>query len=44
LTLANSSTLTAARRTPTETEKLFTTFGLERRMQAIGYWPFPASP
>ena len=44
LTLANSATLTAARRSPAETEKLFTTFGLERRMQAVGYWPFPASP
>jgi hypothetical protein len=40
LALAADPALTACRRTPEETEKLFTTFGLERRMRAIGYWPF----
>lgn len=39
LALANDATLTAFRRTPADTEKLFTTFGLERRMRGIGYWP-----
>ena len=41
LALAGDPGLTAFRRSPADTEKLFTTFGLERRMQAIGYWPFP---
>jgi Iap family predicted aminopeptidase len=41
LALADDKKLGAFRRSPAETEKLFTTFGLERRMQAIGYWPFP---
>ena len=40
LALADDAALDAFRRTPADTEKLFTTFGLERRMQAIGYWPF----
>jgi Iap family predicted aminopeptidase len=40
LALANDTSLEAFRRTPADTEKLFTTFGLERRMKAIGYWPF----
>jgi Zn-dependent M28 family amino/carboxypeptidase len=40
LALASDRELTAMRRTPEETEKLFTGFGLERRMRAIGYWPF----
>jgi Iap family predicted aminopeptidase len=40
LALANDTALEAFRRTPADTEKLFTTFGLERRMKAIGYWPF----
>ncbi len=44
LTLATSTTLSTTRRTPPETEKLFTDFGLERRMQAVGYWPFKAKP
>jgi Iap family predicted aminopeptidase len=38
--LAGDASLEAFRRTPADTEKLFTTFGLERRMKAIGYWPF----
>jgi hypothetical protein len=40
LALAGDPSLGAFRRAPAETEKLFTVFGLERRMQAIGYWPF----
>ena len=40
LMLVNDATLGAFRRSPADTEKLFTTFGLERRMQATGYWPF----
>ena len=34
--LAQDETLTAVRRTPEETEKLFTRFGLEKRMRAMG--------
>jgi hypothetical protein len=41
LALVDDATLAAFRRSPADTEKLFTTFGLERRMQATGYWPFP---
>jgi len=41
LALLNDPSLGAFRRAPEETEKLFTTFNLERRMQAVGYWPFP---
>jgi Iap family predicted aminopeptidase len=44
LALANDPALGALRRAPAETEKLFTTFGLEHRMQAIGYWPFSPVP
>jgi hypothetical protein len=40
LALCEDSELRAERRVPDATEKLFTTFGLERRMHAIGYWPF----
>jgi hypothetical protein len=40
LALADDAALGAFRRNAADTEKLFTTFGLERRMQAIGYWPF----
>ncbi|HEY0865327.1 MAG TPA: M28 family peptidase [Lacunisphaera sp.] len=43
LALADDAALGAFRRGPADTEKLFTTFGLERRLQAIGYWPFPAN-
>jgi Iap family predicted aminopeptidase len=41
LALADDASLAAFRRTPEDTQKLFTTFGLERRMQGVGYWPFP---
>lgn len=44
LALANDAELGAFRRAPADTEKLFTTFGLERRMQATGYWPFAQVP
>jgi Iap family predicted aminopeptidase len=44
VTIAGDAQLTAFRRTAEETEKLFTRFGLERRMQGIGYWPFPVTP
>jgi Iap family predicted aminopeptidase len=44
LALADDASLAAFRRLPADTEKLFTRFGLERRMQGIGYWPFPAIP
>ncbi len=44
LALVNDSELGAFRRSPADTEKLFTTFGLERRMQATGYWPFDVKP
>jgi len=42
--LAGDTQLNAFRRSSAETEKLFTRFGLERRMQGVGYWPFPAMP
>jgi Iap family predicted aminopeptidase len=38
--LANDAALGPFRRAPADTEKLFTTYGLEPRMQGIGYWPF----
>jgi Iap family predicted aminopeptidase len=38
--LLNDSTLQAYRRDSSETVKLFTAFGIERRMQGVGYWPF----
>lgn len=37
--LADDQTLKAERRAPGETEKLFTRFGLEKRMRAMGLWP-----
>jgi Iap family predicted aminopeptidase len=37
--LADDATLAAERRSPEETEKLFTRFGLEKRMRATGLWP-----
>jgi Iap family predicted aminopeptidase len=40
LALADDAALGAFRRSPADNEKLFTIFGLERRMQATGYWPF----
>ncbi len=39
-TLADDEALKPERRSPEETEKLFTRFGLEKRMQAMGMWPF----
>ncbi|HUR57648.1 MAG TPA: M28 family peptidase [Opitutaceae bacterium] len=38
--LAADPELAAERRTPKESEELFTRFGLERRLQAMGLWPF----
>jgi Iap family predicted aminopeptidase len=40
LALASDPTLGAFRRDAAATEKLFTTFGLDPRMRAMGYWPF----
>ncbi|MEO6244523.1 MAG: M28 family peptidase, partial [Opitutaceae bacterium] len=40
LALANDSALRPERRSPTDTEKIFTRFGLEKRMKALGMWPF----
>lgn len=40
LALANDAELGAWRRTREDTVKLFTTFGLEKRLRAIGLWPF----
>ncbi|MDQ5977828.1 MAG: aminopeptidase YwaD [Verrucomicrobiota bacterium] len=40
LAICADTGLRAERRTPDATEKLFTAFGLDRRMRAIGYWPF----
>ncbi len=39
-TIAHDEQLAAWRRAPEETEKLFTRFGLEKRMRAMGLWPF----
>ncbi len=39
-TLAADESLAAARRTPADTEQLFTRFGLDKRMRAMGLWPF----
>ncbi len=38
-TIANDPALTARRRTREETEKLFTRFGLEKRLANFGLWP-----
>lgn len=40
LALANDPDLRAIRRDPAATHALFTGFGLEPRMRAVGYWPF----
>ena len=37
--LAQDESLGAWRRAPAETEKLFTRFGLEKRLRAMGLWP-----
>jgi hypothetical protein len=39
-TLADDASLGAWRRPAPETEKLFTRFGLEKRMRTMGLWPF----
>ena len=39
-TLGNDEALKAERRSSEETEKLFTRFGLEKRMKAMGLWAF----
>jgi hypothetical protein len=38
--LADDDGLKPERRSADETEKLFTRFGLEKRMKALGFWPF----
>src|SRR4051812_20343389 len=38
-TLADDASLQPERRSAEETEKLFTRFGLEKRMRATGLWP-----
>jgi Iap family predicted aminopeptidase len=40
LALAGDPELRAERRSPADTEKLFTSFDLDRRLRALGYWPF----
>jgi Zn-dependent M28 family amino/carboxypeptidase len=40
LALAEDTTLAAFRRSPENTKKLFTTFGLEPRMRGLGLWSF----
>lgn len=40
LALVNDSSLAPFRRSSDDTKTIFTKFGLERRMQAIGCWPF----
>jgi Zn-dependent M28 family amino/carboxypeptidase len=40
LALVGDSTIGAFRRESADTKKLFTAFDLERRMRAIGFWPF----
>ena len=39
-TLAQDATLEAWRRPAGETQQLYTRFGLEKRMRAMGLWPF----
>jgi Zn-dependent M28 family amino/carboxypeptidase len=41
LALAQDPALSAFRRQPEDTQKLFTAFGLEPRMRSLGLWPFP---
>lgn len=40
--LARDESLPSARRQSADTELLFTRFNLEKRMRAMGLWPFPA--
>jgi hypothetical protein len=44
LALVSDPALGAFRRPSGDTQKLFTTFGLEPRMRGIGYWPFETQP
>jgi Iap family predicted aminopeptidase len=44
LALINDPELSPLHRTSEDTKKLFTTFGLERRMQSAGLWPFESTP
>jgi Iap family predicted aminopeptidase len=44
LALAGDTSLAAFRRSPEDTKKLFTTFGLEPRMRGLGLWTFPPDP
>ena len=37
--LAADESLVAWRRPPADTEKIFTRFGLEKRLRAMGLWP-----
>jgi hypothetical protein len=39
LALAEDAALGAFRRSPADTRKLFTTFGLEPRLRGLGLWP-----
>ncbi len=41
LALGGDASLAAFRRSPDDTRKLFTTFGLEPRMRGLGLWSFP---
>lgn len=41
LALVDDPSLAPFRRTPAETEQLFVSSGLDRRMRSLGYWPFP---
>jgi Zn-dependent M28 family amino/carboxypeptidase len=42
--LARDSSLPTGLRPPEETEKLFTRFGLEKRLRAMDLWPFDRTP
>ncbi len=44
LALAADTTLRPDRRSAADTEKLFTSFGLEPRMRGVGLWPFTSTP
>jgi Zn-dependent M28 family amino/carboxypeptidase len=43
-TLAADTSLSAWRRPAADTEKLFTRFGLEKRLRTMGLWPPPSTP
>jgi len=40
LALVRDSSLSGFRREPADTRKLFTAFDLDRRLRAVGFWPF----